>query len=189
MLKTNTKTLVLMSVLAAMSTAFMFFPQFPILPGFSWLKFDFADIPALLASVAINPVAGGIIVVLRGVLHFIIMPDGLLFSEIGNIIVSFALVVSSGCMSRYLFKNMLMKHKLLLVLPIASVIQIGASILSNLYIMIPLYGKFVDFNAIGIDNYILYGVIPFNLVKDAASCIVFYLLYKYIYPLIQKRLY
>ncbi len=189
MLKTNTKTLVLISVIAAMSTALMFFPQFPIFPGFGWLKFDFADVPALLAGVAISPVAGGIIVVLRGILHFILMPDGLLFSEIGNITVSFCLVVSAGLMSKYLFKDKLMKNKLLLVLPIASLFQIGAAILSNLFIMIPLYGKFVDFNAIGIDNYIFYGVIPFNLIKDAVSCIMFYLIYRYIFPLVRKQMY
>lgn len=189
MLKTNTKTLVLISTLAAMSTALMFFPQFPILPAFGWLKFDFADVPALVAAVAISPVSGGMIVILRCLLHFIIMPDGLLFSEIGNIVVSFALVVSTGIMTKHLFKNKPNKTKLIFILPIATMLQICAAILSNLYIMIPLYGKFVDFNAIGISNYIFYGVIPFNFIKDVVSCVMFYLIYRYLYPLIQKHLY
>jgi ribokinase len=62
-MKTNTKTIVLVGVLAALSYVLMIFPKIPgIIPAFPWLDIDFSDVPALLAAVAVSPIAGVLVV-------------------------------------------------------------------------------------------------------------------------------
>lgn len=189
MMNTKTKSMVLIGVLAAMSSALMFFPHFPLIPAFPWLDFDFSDVPSLLAAVAISPVAGGIIVLIKNVIHLSISSTAMI-GELANFIICFSFVVTAGLLSKYCFRNKLMTRKLIPVLLIASVVQVVAASLVNYFIMIPLYSAFVNFTELGgAQYYILAGVVPFNLIKDLIVCVAFYLVYRYVYPHVQKQLY
>ena len=183
-MKTNTKTIVLVGVLAALSYVLMIFPKIPgIIPAFPWLDIDFSDVPALLASVAVSPIAGVLVVLIKNVLHLTVTSTGAV-GELSNFICGASLVLTCGLTTKYLFKNMLNKYKLLITLPIASIAQVCAAILGNYFLMIPLYGIQATANA-----YIIGGVIPFNLIKDVLVCVVFYFIYVLVYPKIQKRMY
>ena len=183
MLKPNTKTIVLIGVLSALSFGLMIFPHFPIIPAYSFLDVDFSDVPALLGAVAVHPVAGLLIVLIKNILHLPISSTGFV-GELSNFICGATLVLSTGLFTRCLMKNTPYKKKLLFVLPVASLFQLVAAILGNYFLMIPLFNIQAMAKA-----YILGGVIPFNLIKDALVCVVFYFVYTLVYPKIQKRLY
>ena len=59
------------SLLAAIAVVLMYF-DFPIIPAFPWLKIDLSEVPALMGGFAYGPVAGGVIVVLKVFLRFLI---------------------------------------------------------------------------------------------------------------------
>ena len=180
----DTKTIVLVGVLSALSYVLMLFPKIPgVIAAFPWLDIDFSDVPALLASVGISPIAGVLVVAIKNILHLTVTSTGAV-GELSNFICGAALVLTCGLTTKYLFKKMLNRVKLLITLPIACVAQVIAAILGNYYLMIPLYGI-----QAGAKEYIIGGVIPFNLIKDVAVCVVFYLIYILVYPKIQKRLY
>ena len=182
-MKTNTKTIVLVGVLSALATILMIFPKFPILPAFPWLDVDFSDVPALLASVSVSPFVGVLVVLIKNLIHLTMTSTGGV-GEISNFICGTALVLTCGITTKSLFRKTVNKKKLLVTLPISCVAQVIAAILGNYYLMIPLYG--IQATA---DQYIIGGVIPFNLIKDVLVCVVFYIIYVLIYPKIQKNLY
>lgn len=178
------KTIVLIGVLSALSYVLMLFPKIPgIIPAFPFLDIDFSDVPALLASVAATPVAGVIVVLIKNILHLTVTSTGGV-GELSNFICGASLVFTCGIATKYMFKNMRNKLKLPITLVIATVAQLIAAVLGNYFLMIPLY----NIQAIA-KVYIFTGVLPFNLIKDILVCIVFYLIYIFVYPKIQKRMY
>lgn len=180
----DTKTIVLVGVLAALSYVLMLFPKIPgIIAAAPWLDIDFSDAPALLAAVGVSPVAGVLVVGIKNILHLTVTSTGGV-GELSNFICGAALVFTCGLATKGLMKKTLNRIKLLVTLPIACIAQVIAAILGNYYLMIPLYG--IQATA---KSYILGAVIPFNIIKDIFVCVVFYLVYVLVYPKIQKRLY
>ncbi len=178
----HSKKIALAGVLAAMSAILYMFPTFSIFPAFSWLEIDFADIPAIFASVIISPLTGGVVVLIRNTVH-LLASSTMMIGELSNFLISAVFVVVTGVLYRTL-KNR--KHGLALSLVLAAVCQIITAMAVNYFIMIPLYSAFVNFNEIGKGVYIFAGVLPFNAIKDTVTCIVFCLVYKYIRPHIAK---
>ncbi len=183
-MKTNTKTIVLVGVLSALAYVLMIFPKIPgIIPAFPWLDVDFSDVPALLASVAVSPLAGVLVVLIKNLIHLTMTSTGGV-GELSNFICGAALVLTCGITTKYMFCKTVNKIKLPFTLFLATLAQLVAAILGNYFLMIPLYG--IQATA---HEYIIGGVIPFNLIKDVLVCVVFYLIYVLVYPKIQKRMY
>ena len=181
-MKINTKTVVLVSVLSAMAVVLMMFPKFSLIPAFPFLEVDFSDVPALFASVAISPLAGLLVVLLKNLIHLTMTSTGGV-GELSNFICGAALVVTAGLASRYLLRKRSVVKKLPLALLVAIAAQIVAALLGNYFLMIPLYHIQSMAN-----EYILGGVLPFNLAKDAIVCVTFYLLFRLLYPRVGKLL-
>ena len=180
----DTKTIVLVGILSALSYVLMFFPKIQgIMPTAPWLDIDFSDVPALLASVSVSPIAGVLVVAIKNILHLTATSTGAV-GELSNFICGAALVLACGYATKFIMKKTVNKVKLFVTLPIACVAQVVAAILGNYFLMIPLYGIQATAN-----EYIIGAVIPFNLIKDICVCVVFYLIYVLVYPKIQKRMY
>lgn len=172
-------------ILGAMSTILYVWPTFPIMTfiGFSWLKLDFADIPALLASILINPVVGGVIILIRNTIHLTLSTTAMV-GEVSNFIISSVFVMSTGFMARAFSKSTLpTTRRLLAISPFAMLIQVTASVLCNKYIMIKAYGIPGD-----PAEYIYKGVVPFNLIKSFCSLFALLLVYRVLVRKIRKIL-
>ncbi len=180
----HSKKIALAGVLAAMSAILYMFPTFSIIPAFSWLEIDFADVPAIFASITIDPLVGGVVVLIRNTVHLVASSTAMI-GELSNFLISAVFVVVTGVLYKA-FKNV--KRKLALSLVIAAACQIVTAMAVNYFIMIPLYSAFVNFNEIGKGVYIFAGVLPFNAIKDMVTCIVFGLVYKYVRPHLSKIL-
>ena len=92
----KTKYTIKIALLAAIAFILMLF-QFPVpvFPGF--LKIDFSDLPALLGSFALGPIAGMIIEAVKNLLHALIrgtQTGGV--GELSNFIVGSTLAVPAG---------------------------------------------------------------------------------------------
>lgn len=168
-------------ILTAMSTILYVYPTFPIIPAFPWLKIDFADVPALFAALLINPIIGGIVVLIRNSIHLLISSTGMV-GELSNFIISALFVMSAGVFSRiYSKEKVLSVCRLIFTMISAMLIQVVVATLCNKYIMIPLYGIQGD-----PAEYLLMGVVPFNLIKTAMSSVLFLLIYRTLIPKIRR---
>ena len=174
------KTIVYVGILSAVATVLMIFPHFPIFPApADFLDVDFSDVPALLASVTINPVAGVIVVLIKNLFH-LLQTKTFAVGELSNLILGSVYALSVGVLARYTFKKTLMKKKLLFVLPIAVIAVTVSAALSNFFIVLPFYAKFMPALAevFGKFEFILTWIVPFNIIKASLQAVVFYLLYR-----------
>ena len=174
------KTIVYVGILSAVATVLMIFPHFPIFPApADFLDVDFSDVPALLASVTINPVAGVIVVLIKNLFH-LLQTKTFAVGELSNLILGSVYALSVGVFARYTFKKTLMKKKLFFVLPIAVIAVTVSAALSNFFIVLPFYAKFMPALAevFGKFEFILTWIVPFNIIKASLQAVVFYLLYR-----------
>lgn len=169
---TNLNKTIKVSLLVAISVVLMYF-DFPIIPAFPWLQIDLSEVPALMGGFAYGPITGGIIVILKVILRFLLKGTGTAFvGEIANIIVGLALVVPAA----YIYhRNKSKKTAIIGMFSGALVMQI-AGILANIYILLPLYGMQMEGAALA--NYVFLGIVPFNAVKALMVSVITYLLYK-----------
>lgn len=177
---TNLNKTIKVSLLVAISVVLMYF-DFPIIPAFPWLQIDLSEVPALMGGFAYGPITGGIIVILKVILRFLLKGTGTAFvGEIANIIVGLALVVPAA----YIYhRNKSKKTAIIGMFSGALVMQI-AGILANIYILLPLYGMQMEGAALA--NYVFLGIVPFNAVKALMVSVITYLLYKKVSRMIFK---
>lgn len=175
------KKIALAGILAAMAVILYIFPTFPIFPMFPWLEIDFADIPALLASTLINPVIGGLVVLIRNTIHMPLSSTTMI-GELSNFIISSSFVVSVGIFTRvFSRKKKLIFSRLVISMLLGIVVQVVVAVLCNRFIMIPLFGIKISPLV-----YIMSGVVPFNLIKTTVSSIIFVVIYKLLIPKIRQ---
>ncbi len=193
--RVNVQRLTAIGILGAIAAILMFFRfPLPFAPGF--MDVDIAEAPALIASFAIGPVAGFVVVCIKLLLKLLTQSSSTVFvGELSNLIVSSAFVVTAGLIYH---RKKTLKGAILAIGVGIMAMAILAS-LSNYFVIFPMYGK-----AMGIDlngfaemvqetnplvkdfkTLIAFSVFPFNLVKGLATGIVTFLLYKRIGNLIK----
>ncbi|MEG0513940.1 MAG: ECF transporter S component, partial [Clostridia bacterium] len=98
--KLSTQSVVKVGLLSAVAFLLMFI-EMPI-PGLfpDFLKIDISDIPALIAGLALGPVAGICVEVVKNFLHTIVATTTGGVGELANIIVGSAFVVSTSFIYR-----------------------------------------------------------------------------------------
>ena len=181
MKNTNTKKIVKIAALGAISFVLYFILEFPLLPGAPFLKFDFSDIAALIGSFAMGPVAGIIIEFLKNILHLMLKAnEGSPVGELANFIVGCALIIPAAIIYK---KNKTRKGALIgMLVGIVSIAVFAA--LFNYFVFIPLYAPALLES--GAASFIMSIIVPFNIIKGAIVCVVTFILYKYISPLLHK---
>ena len=70
-MKRNLKALIFTALLAAIATVLFFFPKFPIFPAAAHVKFDFSNIPGLLAAILLGPVYGVTVELIKNLIELI----------------------------------------------------------------------------------------------------------------------
>jgi len=184
--KLPTGTTVTIAVLAAISVI-LYYLEFP-LPFFPpFLKFDFSDLPAIIAALLFSPLVGLLIALLKNLIHLLNTSTGGV-GELANFIVSAAFVLAAGF---YKFKKT--KKRAILSLLLGTITMTIIACIANYYILIPFYEKFMNIEAIismcgakSLWEAILIAFVPFNLLKGLVLSIITYLLYKRISHLIRR---
>lgn len=189
--KTNilTKTAILSAI--AYIVMLLEFPV-PFAPAF--LKMDFSDIPALVASFAINPVVGVLVELVKNIIKFMMGTRTGGVGELGNFLVGASFVYTAGVL--YHMKKT--KTQAIVACLVATVVMTAVAGLFNNFVLIPFYAKVMPLDAIiqmgsainpnivDIKTLVLYGITPFNIFKGVSIAIVTMLIYKKIKPLLSK---
>lgn len=190
----TTSNMVKISILGVLSFIIMNFSfPLPLTPAF--LKLDLSDMPSIIGGFAMGPVAGITIQLIKNILHFITRTSTGGIGEISNFIVGGSFVlISSGIYHINKTKKNAVIGSIAATIGMAIV---GA--LSNYFIIIPFYSKLMPIdviismgtavNALITDKLtlVLYGVIPFNLIKGIILSLATASIYKKVAPLLKSR--
>ena len=165
----------------------------PIFPAF--LKIDIGDLPALIGGFALGPVAGIIVEFIKNVFNFILKNDGT--GGIGNLS-NFIVGVSFVVPASIIYMKEKTKKGAITGMIAGVIFMVVFSSLSNYYVIVPLYAKLFSMETImnamkqanpnitDMKTYIIYAVIPFNIIKGAVVSIIALLIYKKVSPILHR---
>ncbi|QUH18982.1 ECF transporter S component [Alkaliphilus sp. B6464] len=190
----TTNSLVKISVLSVLSYILMVidFPL-PMFPPF--LKLDFSDIPALLGSFAMGPMAGVLVQLVKVTLHLLTKTQTGGVGELANFIVGVSYILPAAI----IYHRKKDRNHALIGLIAGTLVMTLAGAVVNKYITLPFYAAFSSMDAIvGIGNavnskivdvntLILYGISPFNILKGAVIAFVTLPIYKKISPILKNN--
>ena len=187
--------LTITAILGALATVFQMFeiPVPVLVPGF--IKLDFSDLPAILATFLVSPLSGVIVCLIKNIIH-IATSSSVGIGELANFLTSAACVLPAGIIYK---RNKTRKGALIAMLTGTLCFSL-MGIMSNYFIMFPFYTTLMNIPMeaiIGmcqkilpfIDSQfevILLSVTPANLIKGIAVSIVTFLLYKRLSPILKK---
>ena len=166
-------------ILSGISIVLMQILEFPIpfMPPF--LKFDFSTLPALIGGFAYGPVTGIAIAFIKAALHLLRTDTGGV-GELADFLASGSLVLVSSL----IYKRIKTRKGAVLGLVLGAI--------ANYFILIPFYTNVMPMEQIislcskvnplitNTLGYVLYGAIPFNLIKALLLSIITFVLYKQI---------
>ncbi len=181
------------AVLSALSTVLMMLSfSVPFMPSF--LKLDFSELPALIASFSMGPVSGVLVCLIKNLLNLPFSTTGGV-GELCNFLLGACFVLPAGLIYHFR-KN---RRTALLAALLGALAMAFASLPLNYFISYPMYMKFLPLEQIiGMYQAIFPGVnglfqcllifnVPFTFLKGLLDTILTFLVYKRISPLIHGR--
>ena len=124
------------AMLSALSAVLMFF-SFPlpmIIPGF--IKMDFSELPALVASFVVSPVAGVAVCLVKNLINLFFTTTGGA-GELCNFLMGVTMVLPAGLFYRYCKT----RGGAIIACLLGSSVMAGVSLLINYYISYPVYAQ------------------------------------------------
>jgi riboflavin transporter FmnP len=192
----TTSRVVKIGLLAAVSLVLMMLEfVLPIFPSF--LKLDISDIPAVIGTLAMGPVAGIMVELIKNVLHAIMKTSSMGVGELANFIVATAYIVPFGI----IYNRNKNTQSVVLGSIVGIISMIVIACVFNYFVLIPVYSKIIYNTPIDvfvgmagkvnpmIDSFIkmiLLAIAPFNLVKGIIMSVIGYWLYKILKPVLHK---
>lgn len=180
----TTKKMVCTSLLSAMAAVLMYIDTaLPIFPMF--LKLDISDLPALIGTFAFGPGTGILIEAIKNVIHSLSSSTAGI-GELANFIMGTALVVPAGVV----YRRDRTKTGAIKGLAVGTISTAAVAAATNAFILLPFYSNFIPLEKIiklsssvipiitDVPSLILYGVVPFNLLKGFLVSFVTFILYK-----------
>ncbi|NMA55555.1 MAG: ECF transporter S component [Firmicutes bacterium] len=166
----NTKYLIKIAFLGALGFLLMYleFPL-PFMPPF--LKFDFGDVPTLIAGFAYGPIAGIITETIKSVIFLLSgRSEAGIIGTSASFVTGISLVIPAALIYRW--------HRTLkgaiVSLAVGTVVMTVVITVADIYVFLPLWNIPVD----QIMPMIKSAVIPFNLLKGLITSTATFLLYK-----------
>lgn len=169
----SVRKMVMIALLGAMSFVLMFI-EFPIIPITPFLKIDFSDIPVLLGLIIYGPVGAICITAIKCLLHAIVygMSIGELIGVGSSFLASLTLIIPYHY---FLGRDWDNKKKMLGGLVTSTLTMTVIMSLLNWLVILPVYMSVFGMKlTIPLSKMILFGVVPFNLIKGLVVGLVFW---------------
>jgi len=194
--RTNLSYLIKIAILGGLAGAIMMLKlSLPIFPGF--LSLDLSDLPAVIGALILGPLAGLLIEGVKVIANLIYQGSLTLgLGELANFLSGAAFILPLGFVyKKYSSLKGVVMGGFLGVLSMTIVMSI-----SNYYFFLPVYEMqyYMDFVEIGsqlkffgkyIDSmfdFILFGMVPFNVIKGTSIVLITLATHNYIIPPLKK---
>ena len=189
----SVRKLVVTALLGAVATVLMFISfGLPILP--SYLKVDFSEMPALLASFALGPVYGAAVSLIKNLVNISATTTGGV-GELCNFLLGVLFVVPAGL----IYRRHPSRKRALIGMIVGTLVMSLCSVLVNYFVVYPVYLLVMPEEAIvgmysaivpAADS-ILKGILIFNMpltfVKGVLDAVITFILYKRLSPVMKGR--
>ncbi|MFD1413456.1 ECF transporter S component [Oceanobacillus jeddahense] len=177
--------LIIIALLSTISLV-LFFINFPLpfLPT-PYLKVDFSDVPALIASLIFSPLAGVLVVGFKNLLYLAVSGSGEPIGVLSNFVAGLMIVLPVSL----IYHRIKGLKGLITGLATGTVIMaVGMSVL-NYYLILPAYGWFMGWEMSEQMKWIavIGGVLPFNIIKGIFIAILFIPLFNKMKSWIQQQ--
>ena len=187
----TTKNVVLMGMFGALAGVLMLF-EFPLpflAPTFYQL--DFSEIPVLVGSFAMGPIAGVLIELVKILVHLVTkgsMTAGV--GDVANFIFGCTFAVPAGLIYRY--KSVKSRKHAVVGMTVGTVLTAIVACFINAFVLLPAYGKafgmpieaFIEMGGAvhsSVNSLLSFAaliIFPFNLFKYALTSLIVFLIYK-----------
>ncbi len=136
-----------------------------------FLEIEFSDFPALIGALALGPMSGVVIELLKNLLHCLSTSTGFV-GELANFVINGTFVLTAGL----IYKFNRTRKGAVIAMSVATVVMAVTGVFANLYIMLPLYMPDAAF-AVKL-QLVLYTIVPFNLARGAVLSAITFVSYK-----------
>lgn len=187
----NVRFIVMTGVLSAVATVLMMLSfSVPFMPSF--IKMDFSELPALIASFSMGPISGVMVCLIKNLINLPMTTTGGV-GELSNFLLGVCLVLPAGLVYRFR-KN---RRAAFLAALAGSAIMGLASLPLNYFLTYPIYAKILPIEAIvgmyqaifpgvdGLFSCLLIFNVPYTFLKGLIDTLLTFVLYKRISPLIK----
>lgn len=189
------RKMVQIAMLSAVSIILMLF-EIPLFFAPSFYKIDLSEVPVLIGAFAMGPIAGAIIELVKVALNMVINgSDTAGIGEIANFLIGCAFVVPSGI----IYNKKKTRKGALMGLTTGTIVMAIAGGLLNAFVLLPTYAKVfgmpidalvgmgaaVNHSITNLSTFVLFAVVPFNLLKGTIASIIVVLIYKKIRPILK----
>ena len=193
--KLTTKMITQIGMLGAIATVLMLF-EIPLPFAPSFYEIDFSEVPVLIGCFSMGPLAGALIELVKIVLNFII--NGTVTAGVGE--VANYIIGCSFCVpAALIYKLNKTKKGALSGLVVGTVFMTILGCFVNAYILLPTYaaafkipidgliemGTAVNANINSLFTFVMFAVVPFNLLKGVLDSIIVMAIYKKISPILK----
>lgn len=191
--KNYLRTLTVTGILSALGAVLMVL-EFPVPFMPSFVKFDFSELPALLATFSMGPVSGVAVCLVKNLIHLPFTSTGGV-GELCNFLLGICFVLPAGILYR-IRKN---RRAALVGSLIGAAAMALCSLPLNYFVSYPVYTKFLPLDVIiGMYQALLPGVdgllqcllifnLPFTLLKGLVDTLLVFLIYKHLSPILHGR--
>ena len=189
--RSRTRTLTQIAMLGAVAGVLMNF-EFPIpFLAPSFYQLDFSEIPVLIGSFAMGPLAGVVIELVKILVHLVTkgtMTAGV--GDVANFILGCAFVIPAGLI--YRFHHIKSRKHAVEGMAAGTVLTTAAACLMNAFVLLPAYGKAfgmpveaciemgtaVNPSVNSLLGFVAMIIVPFNLFKYTLTSVIVFFIYK-----------
>ena len=196
--KLGTREIVTIGMLGAIAVVLMLF-EIPLPFAPSFYEIDFSEVPVLIGAFSMGPMAGVLIEMIKIILNLCIngtMTAGV--GELANFVIGCALVLPAA----FIYKAKKTKSGALIGLITGTVFMTVSGCFINAYVMLPTYAKAfgmpiealvqmgtaVNAKITDLLTFVMFAVVPFNLLKGVLVSVIVFLIYKKISPILKSNM-
>ena len=195
--KLGTREITTIGMLGAIATVLMLFEiPLPFAPPF--YEIDFSEVPVLIGCFAMGPLAGVLIEFVKILLNFIINGSATAgVGEVANFCIGCAFCVPAALV----YQRAKTKKGAVISLVSGTLLMTFLGCFINAYVMLPTYAKAfkmpidsliamgteVNAGITDLFTFVMFAVVPFNLLKGVLVSVVVLLVYKKISPIIKRH--
>lgn len=189
---TKIRTIVQVGMLAAIAVVLMLF-EIPLPFAPSFYEIDFSEVPVMIGTFAMGPLAGAAIELVKILLNFFINGTTTAgVGEVANFLIGCALVVPAGI----IYRRKRTRKGAIIGMAAGTVFMTLLGCVLNAYVLLPTYaaafqlpidslvamGTAVNGRITDLFTFVAFAVAPFNILKGVLVSLIVFLIYKKISP-------
>ncbi|MDL2296057.1 ECF transporter S component [Lachnospiraceae bacterium OttesenSCG-928-E19] len=195
--KMGARTIAQIGMLAAVAAILMYF-EIPLPFAPSFYEIDFSEVPVLIGTFTMGPVAGAIIELVKVLLKLVLKGTLTLgVGDVANFLIGCSLCVPAGIIYK---KNRTRKGAITGML-VGTIFMTVIGCVLNAFVLLPMYAKAFNMpidslvemgSAVNgwvtdLFTFVIFAVAPFNLLKGVMVSLVVFLIYKKIAPILKMN--